>query len=112
MRQEIIAKSTIRRVSLPANLLMVGLVGGMFCLFGLATPEPGIGFLSALLPFILLFGHLALSPVPWQWTGDDADRAELGRGFIPIRDDHLSAAPRKYSSGRLAHSGCSADHER
>jgi hypothetical protein len=82
MRQEIIVKSIIRRVSLPANLLMVGLVGGMFCLFEMATPEPGIRFLSALLPFILLFGHLALSPVPWQWTGDDADRAELGRGFI------------------------------
>jgi hypothetical protein len=35
-----------------------------------------------LLPFILLFGHLALAPVPWQWTGDEADRAGLGRGLV------------------------------
>ena len=82
MRQEIIAKSIVRRVGLPANLLMVGLLGGMFCLFDLATRGPGSGLASALLPFILLFGHLVLAPVPWQWTGDDADRAELGRGFV------------------------------
>lgn len=81
MRQEIIAKSIVRRISLPANLLMVGLLGGMFCLFDLATRGPGFGLASAYLPFLLLFGHLALAPVPWQWTGDDADRAGLGRGF-------------------------------
>src|ERR1700688_2432959 len=82
MRQEIIAKSIVRRVGLPANLLMVGLLGGMFCLFDLATRGPGPGLASAVLPFILLFGHLALAPVPWQWTRDDADRAELGRGLV------------------------------
>jgi len=81
MRQEIIAKSIVRRVALPANLIMVGLLGGMVCLFQLATRGPGSGLVGAVLPFILLFGHLALAPVPWQWTGDDADRAELGRGF-------------------------------
>ena len=43
MRQEIIAKSLMRRVSLPANLLMVGLLGGMFCLFDLVTRGPGTG---------------------------------------------------------------------
>lgn len=82
MRQEIIIKSLVRRVEQPANLLMMGLVGGMFCLFQMASRIPGTGLADALLPFILLFGHLALAPVPWQWTGDDADRAGLGRGFV------------------------------
>jgi hypothetical protein len=81
MRQEIIVRSLIQRVSLPANLIMVGLVGGMFCLFHLATRMPGTGWVDGFLPFFLLFGHLALAPVPWQWTGDDADRSGLGRGF-------------------------------
>jgi two-component sensor histidine kinase len=82
MRQEVIIRSVLRRVGTPANLLMVGLLGGMFCLIPLLTrfPEPGVAEL--VLPFLLLFGHLALAPVPWQWTGDDRDRAGLGRGII------------------------------
>ncbi len=82
MRQEIIVKSLVRRVGLPANLLVMGLMGGMFCLFQLAARLPETRPSDAFLPFILLFGHLALAPVPWQWTGDDADRPGLGRGFI------------------------------
>jgi hypothetical protein len=82
MRQEIVIKSMLRRVSVPSNLLMVGLVGGMFCLFRLVSRNPATALSDCLLPFVLLFGHLALSPLPWQWTGDDRDRAELGRGFI------------------------------
>ena len=81
MRQETIARSLLRRVGLPSNLLMVGLVGGMFSLFlaVFGPPEAQAGDLLA--PFVLMFGHLALAPVPWQWTGNDEDRAQLGRGF-------------------------------
>ena len=82
MRQEIVTTSLLRRVGQPANLVMVGLVGGMFCLFQLATRMPESRPADVLLPFILLFGHLALAPAPWQWTGDEADRAGLGRGFV------------------------------
>ncbi|MDR3669849.1 MAG: histidine kinase [Holophaga sp.] len=81
MRQEIIIKSLLRRVSEPANLLMVGLVGGMFCLFQLVAQTPNTRPLEILLPFLLLFGHLSLAPVPWQWTGNDEDRAGFVRGF-------------------------------
>lgn len=81
MRQENIVKSLVRRVGLPANLVMTGLVGGMFCLFQLAARPPETRLADLFLPFILLFGHLALAPVPWQWTGDDADRPGLSRGF-------------------------------
>jgi len=81
VRQETIVKSLVRRVGLPSNLLMVGLVGAMFCLFHLVSGGPVPGLLDFLLPFVLLFGHLALAPVPWQWTGTGEDRAGLGRGF-------------------------------
>jgi hypothetical protein len=81
MRQEAILTSIIRRVSVPSNLAMVGLVGGLFCVFQLYFRLPTAGLMDFTLPFLLLFGHLALGPVPWQWTGDDRDLASLGRGF-------------------------------
>ena len=81
MRQEIIVQSLVRRAGQPANLLVMGLVGGMFCLFQVTARFPQTRLADLLLPFILLFGHLVLAPVPWQWTGTDADRAGLGRGF-------------------------------
>jgi hypothetical protein len=82
MRQEVIVKSMLHRVSAPSNLVMVALAGGMFCLFQLLTPVPGSGPESLVLPFVLLFGHLALAPMPWQWSGDDRDRQGFGRGFL------------------------------
>ena len=82
MRQEIIVKSLVRRVGLPSNLLMIGVLGGMFCLFNFATGMPGHDLVGDFLPFLLLFGHLALAPVPWQWTGDDTDRPGLVRGLV------------------------------
>jgi hypothetical protein len=53
----------------------------MFCLFHVATRPPHVTLGELLLPFILLFAHLALAPLPWQWTGGDAPRAGLGRGL-------------------------------
>jgi hypothetical protein len=82
MRQDVIINSVSRRVSTPANLLMVVLVGGMFCLFRLLMPPPVSHPVDYLSPFLLLFGHLTLDPVPWQWTGDERGRANLGRGFV------------------------------
>ncbi|MCE1229014.1 MAG: hypothetical protein LWX11_05965, partial [Firmicutes bacterium] len=35
-----------------------------------------------LYPFALPFAYLVLSPVPWQWTGDDRPLAGLFRGFL------------------------------
>jgi hypothetical protein len=80
MRQECIVPSLLRRVSQPASLVMVGLVGGLFCLFQVLS-LPVVAPADGLLPFILLFGHLALAPVPWQWTFGTADRPGLARGF-------------------------------
>ena len=33
-------------------------------------------------PFLLLYAHLAFSPLPWQWSGDEAPRVGMGRGFV------------------------------
>jgi hypothetical protein len=82
MRQEIIRAALLHRVRQRPNLVLVALVGGIFCIFRLTADLPNPGILELVLPFALLFGHLALSPVPWQWTGNDDPRAGLGRGFF------------------------------
>ena len=82
MRQEIIRTSLLRRVRRRSNLLLVALVGGLFSLFREIADKPGFPAFEILFPFLLLFAHLALSPIPWQWTGDDEPKAGFGRGFL------------------------------
>ena len=82
MRQEIIISSLLKRVRQRPNLMLVVLVGGIFCISRLMADQPGFGLGELVLPFVLLFAHLALSPIPWQWTGNDEVRAGLGRGFV------------------------------
>lgn len=82
MRQEVIITSLRRRVTERTNLVLLALVGGIFCLFRLVVDLPPPRFLEVALPFILLFAHLAFSPMPWQWTGDDGPRAGVLRGFL------------------------------
>jgi hypothetical protein len=82
MRQELITPSLLKRIGSRSNLGPLLLVGGMFCLFRVTLGPPGVRVLELALPFILLLAHLAFSPLPWQWTGDDAAMAGLGRGFI------------------------------
>jgi len=64
MRQKIIIQSLLRRVSVPAYLVMAGLAGCRFCLFQLVSRGPGSRAADFVLPFVLLFGHLALA----LWT--------------------------------------------
>lgn len=82
MRQEVLSSALLRRITRGSNLLMAGLVGGIFCLFHVLTRPPQLTLGELLLPFILMGAHLALSPLPWQWTGDEAPRPGLGRGFL------------------------------
>jgi hypothetical protein len=82
MRQEVLLSSLQGRLSQGSNWLLVALVGGMFSLFRLAMRHPGPGWGELLFPFALLLAHLAFSPLPWQWTGDDAPKAPLGRGVL------------------------------
>jgi hypothetical protein len=82
MRQELITTSTFRRVTSRANLCVVVLVGVLFCLVRAAVGPPGITVTDLAVPFVLLLAHLALDPIPWQWTGTDAPSASLGRGAL------------------------------
>jgi len=82
MRQEQIIPSLQSRLGHRANLGILVLVGGLFCLFAAALGPQRLSAASLTVPFVLLFSHLALSPLPWQWTGDEAPMAGLGRGFL------------------------------
>jgi len=82
MRQEVLLSSLHRRVHQRTNLLLVLLVGGLFSLFRWVMGNPNPSFFDLLFPFLLLLAHLALSPIPWQWTGDDEAKTGLGRGFL------------------------------
>ncbi len=41
-----------------------------------------MGAWEFLLPALILALHLALSPIPWQWTGDTQPKAAVRRGFL------------------------------
>ena len=82
MRQEWILRSLVGRVSDRSNALVVVLVGGMFCLFHALGHPPEAGVVEWAFPFVLLFAHLALSPLPWQWPGAEGSRVSLGRGLL------------------------------
>lgn len=84
MRQEAITTSLLCRLGVRSHWLVVLLLGGTFCLLRAVTGPPDRAFSAAglLFPFLLLTAHLALAPLPWQWTGDDRDRAEAARGLL------------------------------
>ena len=82
MRQEWILRSLVGRVFDRSNALVVLLVGGMFCLFHALGHHPETGVIEWAFPFALLFAHLALSPLPWQWPGAEGSRVALGRGLL------------------------------
>lgn len=82
MRQELITSSTFRRTTSRANLSVILLVGVLFSLVRIVSGPRNLDFGELAVPFVLLLAHLALAPVPWQWTGDDRPMAGLGRGFL------------------------------
>ena len=41
-----------------------------------------MGVWEFFLPALILALHLALSPIPWQWTGDTQPKAVVWRGFL------------------------------
>ena len=82
MRQDSLTPSLLQRLGDRANLGVLFLIGGMFCLHRVMAGPPGAGLAELALPFVLLLAHLAFAPLPWQWTGDDAPKAALGRGLV------------------------------
>jgi len=82
VQKALIISSLVRRLHQGANQAMVLIVGGIFCLFRFILGGPPINALELAVPFFLIFAHLCLAPIPWQWTGSDAPRADLPRGLL------------------------------
>ena len=74
-----IARSAARRLRAPAAW---GAVAGFQAVWLGTRLLSGaqVGRWETFLPALFLLGHLALSPAPWQWTGDGRPSAPLLRG--------------------------------
>lgn len=88
MRQNMIGHALRGRLGQRGSLLFLLALGGLFCLFRLFWGGPPPQVAELLVPFLLLLANLALSPIPWQWTGDDRPRASLPRGFLQALGFH------------------------
>lgn len=82
VRQEVILRSLVKRMTGGWNVVFVVLLGGMLCLFrGLGIRHP-LSLVEWLLPFVGIYFHLALAPIPWQWAQDGPRRVATIRGLI------------------------------
>lgn len=84
MRLRHLAASTAHRFRVPATwgaILVFGLVWVLVRLAG-GQPFGRMGLGEFTLPALALAGHMALSPLPWQWTGNDRPMAALWRGCL------------------------------
>ena len=82
MRQEVILRSLVRRMTDRWNVVFVVVLGGMLCLFrSMAIRQPP-SLVEWLLPFVGIYFHLALAPLPWQWVQDGPRRVATLRGLI------------------------------
>ncbi len=84
MRLQDFPASTAKRFRLPATwgaLLVFGLVWVAVRLLA-DQPFGRLGVGEFVVPALVLAGHLALSPIPWQWTQDARPVAPLWRGCL------------------------------
>lgn len=84
MRTQDFLESTATRFRRPSTwgaILVFGLVWVMVRLLA-GQPFGRLGMGEFLVPVLLLAGHLALSPIPWQWTDDERKMAPLWRGCL------------------------------
>ena len=82
MRQEVILRSLLRRLTDRWNGALALVIGGLFGILRLLDGRHPPTFLEWLLPFLLVYFHLALSPVPWQWAAGGARRRASVRGLL------------------------------
>lgn len=84
MQLPALARSLQRRVASPSTWVAAASFGGLWvlirCASGILITDMGIG--EFLVPAALLAGHILLSPLPWQWTGDDRSLAPAWRGVL------------------------------
>ena len=82
MRQEVILRSLVRRMTGRWNVVSVVVLGGMLCLFrSMAIRQPP-SLVEWLIPFVGIYFHMALDPIPWQWAQDGPRRIATLRGLV------------------------------
>ncbi len=83
MRLHELNRATARRLRRPGIWIAAAALGGLWAALRLSLPEPfgRYGPLEAWLPLLLMLLSLLLSPLPWQWSGDDRPMAAAGRGL-------------------------------
>lgn len=82
MRQEVILPSLRRRLADRGNLVLALLIGGMFCLLRMLDGRHPPSAVEWLLPFLMVFFHLTLAPVPWQWAAEPGRQRSFARGLM------------------------------
>jgi hypothetical protein len=84
MRIDGVTAALRSRVRHPGRLGLLLLVPAAWGVVRLAIDSPfgRFGQAEAFIPFLLTFLGLLLAPLPWQWTGEDAPLAGLGRGLL------------------------------
>ena len=84
MKSQDLPFSIQQRCMRPATWGAALLFGGIWVLVralsGIPLGNMGLG--EFLVPAALLAGHIALAPVPWQWTGDERAIAPAWRGCL------------------------------
>jgi hypothetical protein len=82
VRQEILLRPLFRRLTNRWNGALALIVGGSFCTLLLLDGHrpPGLG--EWLLPFLLVYFHLTLTPLPWQWAGGETTRRIMLQGLL------------------------------
>ena len=82
MRALAAGQATWHRIKRPATWGTVLLFGLVWALARSAMGFPGRSPEDLLGPFLWALLFLAITPVPWQWTGDDAPLARPWRGLL------------------------------
>ena len=82
MRQELILPPLLRRLTDRWTGVVVLCVGGILCLFPLLDSRHPVSAVDWLLPFLAVYLHLSLAPVPWQWNGASPSKGRLVRGLL------------------------------
>ncbi len=82
MRVPELANTTWTRIRRPATWGAVLAFGLLWSLTRWGFGTPPSHWPEFIYPFALPFAYLALSPVPWQWTGDERPLASTPRGLV------------------------------
>lgn len=82
MRLSELPGTTWKRIRRPATWGAVLAFGLLWNLMRWGFGVPSDQWSEWIYPFVLPFAYLALSPVPWQWTGDDRPLAPALRGLL------------------------------